>query len=74
MTYIKDVNNGILLNIEVKPRSSFNKIVLHDNDILTVYLKSEPFQNKANNELINILSQTFNISRSQITITKGAKS
>ncbi|MEP0784839.1 DUF167 domain-containing protein [Trichocoleus sp. DQ-A3] len=41
---------------------------------LTVHLKSPPVDGKANEELIQILSKKFNISKSRIFIKSGLSS
>ena len=43
-------------------------------DILTVYVKEPPKENKANRRLINLLSEYFKVPKSQIFIVSGMKS
>lgn len=43
-------------------------------DLLKVYLISKPEKGKANNELINLLTDYFKTSKSNINIRKGKKS
>ncbi|MBU2564615.1 DUF167 domain-containing protein [Patescibacteria group bacterium] len=43
-------------------------------DLLKVYLISKPEKGKANNELINLLTDYFKTSKSNINIRKGEKS
>lgn len=43
-------------------------------DIYYISLKSKPFHNSANIELINSLSSYFNVLKSSIVILKGFKS
>ncbi len=61
------------LTVKVKPRSSQNKMVCVDG-IYTVYLKNSPVENKANVELINVLSKHFNVAKKDISIYRGLKS
>ncbi len=51
-------------------RSNISK----EGDIYLVYLRSEPKNNSANIELINLLSNYFEISKTSITILKGLRS
>ena len=65
--------NEVLLDITVIPKSSQSKIVLKD-DTLKAYLHSPPENNKANKELILLVSKKLKISKTSIKITKGEKS
>lgn len=51
-------------------RSNISK----EGDKYLVYLRSEPKNNSANIELINLLSNYFEISKTSITILKGLRS
>ena len=61
------------LEITVVPKSSQSKIVEKDNSF-KAYLHSAPENNKANLELIVLLSKKIKIPKSNITIIKGDKS
>lgn len=61
------------INVKVKPGAKSNKIV-PENDQLVVYLTDQPEKGKANKKLIAILSDYYNVSKSQITILRGQKS
>jgi uncharacterized protein (TIGR00251 family) len=65
----------ILLKIKVVPKSSRHEIqsILEDGTI-KMRLRSAPENNKANEELISLLSEFFKISPKYITIVKGQKS
>lgn len=60
--------------VQVKPNSKVSHIEKLNDNTYIVKLKSEPKDNKANLELINMISKYFNIHKSQITILKGLKS
>lgn len=62
------------LTVKVKPNSKQQKIEQQLDGSLTVYLKSSPVDGKANKELIKLLSDRFNIPKSQITIKSGLSS
>lgn len=63
-----------ILTVKVKPNSKQQKIEHQLDGSLTVYLKSPPVDGKANKELIKLLSDRFDIPKSQITIKSGLSS
>lgn len=63
----------MIINVKVIPRSSKNKIEKIENGY-KVWLKSPPVDGKANEELINFLSEVFNKKPSEIAILKGKNS
>ena len=60
--------------ITVKPGSSQEKIVETAPGELTVYLRAKPHDGEANAALIKLLSKHFNVAKTSIAITRGAKS
>lgn len=60
--------------ITVKPGSSQEKIVETAPGELTVYLRAKPHDGEANAALIKLLSKHFNVPKTTIKITRGAKS
>ncbi|MBD1837019.1 DUF167 domain-containing protein [Coleofasciculus sp. FACHB-64] len=60
--------------VKVKPNSKNQRIEEAEDGSLTVHLKSPPVDGKANEELIQILSKKFNISKSRIFIKSGLSS
>ena len=63
----------IILRIRVTPKSGKHEIgkMLEDGTV-KIKLKSAPEQNKANQELIELLSDFFEVSRRNIMIISGA--
>lgn len=60
-----------LLKIKVKPQSKENKIEkLKENEFL-IYTREKTENNKANESVVLILSQYFNIPAKKIVIIKG---
>ncbi len=60
--------------IEVKVKTSCRSSkVSFEKSIYQVCLKSKPYKNKANIELIDLLSDYFNTSKSSVKILKGLK-
>jgi uncharacterized protein (TIGR00251 family) len=60
--------------VKVKPNSKQPKIEESTDGSLTIHLKSPPVDGKANQELIQLLAQKFDISKSQVTIKSGLSS
>ena len=60
--------------ITVKPGSSQEKIIETAPGELTVYLHAQPHDGEANTALIKLISKHFNIPKTSISITRGAKS
>ena len=66
-------NTNFVLRLNVKTNSRSQKII-NNGDVLTIFLKSKPVQNKANKELIALIGKKLNISSNQIHIISGLKS
>lgn len=66
--------NGILIKIKVDTKTS--KSCLSDifSDYIKIKLHSPPVDGEANKELIEILSNLFNVKKSSIKIIKGKSS
>ncbi|MBD2538978.1 DUF167 domain-containing protein [Coleofasciculus sp. FACHB-SPT36] len=60
--------------VKVKPNSKNQRIEEAEDGSLTVHLKSPPVDGKANEELIQILSKKFNVSKLRIFIKSGLSS
>jgi len=66
---------SIFLKIRVKINSKIQKISYNQltDSWISINLKSKPIKNKANKELIKLLSKKLNIATSQIQIIAGSK-
>ncbi len=60
--------------VKVKPNSKQQKITEEEDGSLTVNLKSPPVEGKANEELIKLLAEKFNLPKSSIRIKSGLSS
>ena len=60
--------------IKVKPNSKQQIIEEALDGSLTIHLKSQPVDGKANKELIEILAKKFDVSKFQIRIKSGLSS
>ena len=63
-----------ILKIKVKPNSKQQILQTEPDGSLTVHLKSPPVEGKANQELIQFLAKSFNVSKSDIKIKSGLSS
>ena len=60
--------------VKVKPNSKQQKIEEQLDGSLIVYLKSPPVDGKANEELIKVLAEKFDVPKSYIRIKSGLSS
>jgi hypothetical protein len=68
--------DAISLYVKIKPNASESRIgelseSLDGRIVLKIYIRAIPQKGEANKELINFLSSTWKIPKSQITIVKG---
>lgn len=64
----------IRLLICVKPNSSKDEIRIDESGMIVIKIKAAPVEGAANAYLLKFLSKEFNISKSLITLEKGATS
>ncbi len=60
--------------VKVKPNSKSPKIIEAEDGSLIVHLKSPPIDGKANEELIKVLADKYDVPKSCITIKSGLTS
>lgn len=60
--------------VKVKPNSKKQSIEESPDGVFSVHLKSPPVDGKANKELIELLAEKFDVSKSQIRIKSGLSS
>lgn len=70
---IKEVPNGLIVNIKIIPNSSKNDIIIED-EFVKVKVTAQPIENKANKALKEFLSKEFKIPKTSIEILKGETS
>lgn len=66
----KETTEGLLIRIRIVPNSSKNEIIVED-EFIKIKVTAQPIENKANKALIEFLSKTFKIAKSNIEIVKG---
>jgi len=65
----------MIINIKVKTNSASRKIFYYHNEkSALIYTNKSPIDNKANLDVINILSEYFNVRKSKVLIKSGLKS
>jgi uncharacterized protein (TIGR00251 family) len=76
MTYVRNVKEGITIDVEVMPNSSKSEIYGFNEwrKRIQIKVKSEAKEGKANKEVIQLLSQLFEVPINKVTIVTGAKS
>lgn len=71
----KKTKNGIVIEVKVEPRSSKRQISgIMDNTVLKVKLTAPPVDGSANEQLIELISETTGARKSQIKIVRGLSS
>lgn len=63
-----------IIKVKVIPKSSQNKIVGWENDILKIKLMAPPVDGKANEELIKFLAKELKLKKKDLEITSGKTS
>ena len=67
---IKQIPEGLIVKIKIVPNSSKNDIILED-EFIKVKVTAQPIENKANKALVEFLSKTFKVPKTNIEILKG---
>ncbi|MFH0840187.1 MAG: DUF167 domain-containing protein [Candidatus Omnitrophota bacterium] len=62
------------IGIKVKAKSSRSELVKIDDSTYAAFLKSAPVEGAANEELIELLADEFDITKGLVTIVKGLHS
>ncbi|KYG67103.1 hypothetical protein AZI86_08815 [Bdellovibrio bacteriovorus] len=68
---IEAIRGGVRLHLFIQPKASRNEIVGPHNGEIKIKLSAPPVDGKANEELIDFLSEIFSVPKRQITILKG---
>ena len=63
-----------ILKIKIIPNSKINKIVEEKEDWLKIKLTAPAHEGKANEALMNFLSQEYKIAKNKIQLVSGQKS
>lgn len=63
--------DGLLLKIKVTPQAKKNEVLLAQEGLIHVKVTAPPEDNKANQAVIALLSETLLISKSCLEVVKG---
>lgn len=66
----EETKAGLVVRLKIIPNSSRNEVIW-ENEGLKVKITAQPIENKANKALIEFLSKTLKIAKSNIQILKG---
>lgn len=66
----EETKGGLVVRLKIIPNSSRNELIW-ENEGLKVKITAQPIENKANKALIEFLSKTLKIAKSNIQIIKG---
>jgi uncharacterized protein len=72
--YLQDAPGGVILRVQVQPRSSQNRIAGIQGDALKIKLTAPPVDGAANKMCIEFLSRQINMPKSDIKIISGESS
>ena len=67
---IKNTKEGLVVKVKIVPNSSKNDIILEE-EFIKVKITAQPIENKANKALVEFLSKSFKIPKTNIEIIKG---
>ncbi len=74
MSFFKQTSAGVVLSLQVQPRSSRNQIVGLHGDLLKVKLTSPPVDGAANKCCCDFLAKLFGVAKSNVSIIGGETS
>jgi uncharacterized protein len=69
--YLREHEDGVVLEVKVIPGSARNLLVRTSQESLTVKLTAPPVEGKANKALVKLLGKTLRVPPSSITILRG---
>lgn len=72
MSWITDVDGGVVLNLRVVPRASKDEVKGALGDALKVKLRAPPVEGRANAALIAFLSDRLDVPPGRVAILSGA--
>ncbi len=62
----------MILTIHVKPKSKKESLVWLDEDTIKMNVSAAPEKGRANERVIELLSEEFNVAKSHIRLIRGA--
>ncbi|MBC7076104.1 MAG: YggU family protein [Syntrophomonadaceae bacterium] len=74
MLNLKEIEDGIKLEVKVQPRSSKNQIIGEYEGALKIKLTAAPVEGEANQALIKFLADLLSIPKRNVVLVKGESS
>ncbi len=71
---LREDSEGVVLKVRVKPRARRTAIVGTRGDTLMLEVTAPPEQNKANDAVIALLADVFDVAKSRIEVLSGQSS
>lgn len=65
---------SVRITVRVQPNASQNELLHFRDGVLQIKITAPPVKGKANRELIKFLSDTLQVSQSQLTVEQGMTS
>jgi len=65
--------DALLLQLHIQPGARHNQVVALHGDRLKLKINAPPVDGRANEELIEYLSQCFDTSKSNVTLVRGVQ-
>lgn len=65
------MNLKMKISVRVKTNSKESKVEKIGENLFLVYVKSLPVENRANKELIELISEYFGVKKSKVSIVSG---
>jgi uncharacterized protein (TIGR00251 family) len=72
--YVRQVEDGIELDVRVQPRASRNKLTGTHDGALKVALTAPPVDGEANEALVVFIAERLGVSRRQVELVAGHSS
>ncbi len=71
---IKQVDDGYLIRVEVKPCSQRSEIIITSELGIQARVRSPPTRGKANRELLNLFTKKLGVKNDSLEIIRGSRS
>ncbi|MBF0361176.1 MAG: DUF167 domain-containing protein [Oligoflexia bacterium] len=64
---------NVSLHVQAKPSSKEQKIIVLPEGELKIYVRAQPIEGRANQEIIDLLSEKLGVAKSLVAVVKGNK-
>ena len=73
-SYVRETAEGVVLKVQVQPRSSRDEVVGPHGSALKIRITSAPVGGAANSQLLKFLAKKLKIPRNHLSIQSGIRS